>query len=285
MSSTYETGTTSAVLNRPYVEWGAIIAGAAVAAGTSLTLLAFGAGVGLSVSSTAPTWRDSSPWLWLLSSLYLVFVALCSFGFGGYIAGRMRYRTATTNVEEIQFRDGLHGVIMWGVAVAATALLTLAGAAITVPAAAPSGGRIGPATSVAGENIIASELDNLFRTTRHQDVTDIAYRRAEASRILLKVGGHNGVTNEDRDYLAGMVADRTGLSDADAAARTDQIIGASKDELHRAREASVLEAFMVAAALLLGAAVSWFAAEEGGRERERDEVFKWSWAPVRRTTP
>jgi hypothetical protein len=37
---------------------------------------------------------------------------------------------------------------------------------------------------------------------------------------------------------------------------------------------------MVAAALLLGAAVSWFAAEG---ERERDEVFKWSWTPVRRT--
>src|ERR1700759_3409980 len=74
----------------PSVEWRTIIAGAVVAAGITFTLMAFGSAIGLSLMSTAPTWRDSSPWLWILSGIYLVFVALCSFGFGGYVAGRMR---------------------------------------------------------------------------------------------------------------------------------------------------------------------------------------------------
>ena len=58
------------------VDWRAIFGGAMIAAGVSLTLFAFGSGVGLSVASTAPTWRDSSPWLWLLSGLFLIFVAV-----------------------------------------------------------------------------------------------------------------------------------------------------------------------------------------------------------------
>ena len=70
----------------PLIDWRAIIAGAVVAAGISFTLIAFGSAIGLSVASTAPTWRDSSAWLWALSGLYMVFVALCSFGFGGYVA-------------------------------------------------------------------------------------------------------------------------------------------------------------------------------------------------------
>src|SRR6201999_3632997 len=76
----------------PSVEWRAIFAGAVVAAGISATLLAFGTAIGLSLASAAPTWRDSSPWLSALSGIYLLFVALCSFGFGGYVAGRLRTR-------------------------------------------------------------------------------------------------------------------------------------------------------------------------------------------------
>src|SRR5690348_10469938 len=90
----------SGVVDRPFIDWRAIIAGAILAAGVSFTLLAFGSGIGLSVVSTAPTWRDSSPWLWLLSGIFLLFVALCAFGVGGYAAGRMRARVAVTEAIE-----------------------------------------------------------------------------------------------------------------------------------------------------------------------------------------
>src|ERR1051326_224898 len=63
----------------PRVDWRAVLGGAAIAAGVSFTLIAFGSAIGLSVASTAPTWRDSSAWLWLLSGLFLIFVALCAF--------------------------------------------------------------------------------------------------------------------------------------------------------------------------------------------------------------
>jgi hypothetical protein len=263
-------------LGASIVQWSAVIAGAIAAAGISFTLLAFGAGIGLSVASTAPTWRDSSPWLWVLSGLFLILVALCAFGFGGYIAGRMRASYRTPTLPETEFRDGVHGIITWGLAILLTAMLGLMGAAVFLPAAAPSGGPTVPAT--AGENIIASELDNLFRTTRTTiPETNTVYRRAEAARILLKSNGHIGISSDERNYLAQIVQDRTGLSISEAAARTERVIGASALELHRARVAAVLQAFMIAAGLLLGAAVAWHASVEGGRDRQRGTLPVWDW--------
>ena len=232
----------------------------------------------MAVLSTAPTWRESSSWLWPLTGVYLLFTALAAFAVGGYIAGRMRAPLGL-EVMELEFRDGIHGLLVWGLAVVLTAVLALGVAATAMPAAAPSGGTPGAAQSVAGENIIASELDELFRTDRN--VPDMAYRRAEAARILLKASGRNGVSNPDRDYLATITAAVAGIPPDLAAERVNREIAAAKQELHRARVAAVLQAFFIAAALLVGAAIAWFAACEGGRDRERGTYPIWSRATRR----
>jgi len=261
------------------IQWPAIIAGAVGAAGVSFTLHAFAAGIGLSVLSTAPTWRDSSSAYWLLSGIYLLFVALAAFGLGGYIAGRLR-APLDLDVREMEFRDGMHGLVTWGLAVVLTAVMALGVAATATPAMAPSGGQTGSSQSVAGENIIASELDELFRTDRA--VPDIAYRRAEAARILLKSASHNGVPNTDRNYLTTLTAAITGMPEEEARAQVNHEIAAAGQELHKARVAAVLQAFFVGVALLVGAAVAWFAACEGGREREDRWVPMWDWSFQRR---
>ena len=73
-----------------YLQWTPVIVGALAATALSLVLVTFAAAVGLGVSSTAPTWRDASWALWLLSGLYLILQAIVSFALGGYIAGRLR---------------------------------------------------------------------------------------------------------------------------------------------------------------------------------------------------
>src|SRR5687768_17362888 len=85
----------------PYVQWGPVIAGAAAAAALGTVLHTFAGAIGLVVTSTAPTWRDASVALWVLSGLYLILTALAAYGLGGYIAGRMRSRlgSATTSDE------------------------------------------------------------------------------------------------------------------------------------------------------------------------------------------
>ncbi|HEX4157323.1 MAG TPA: hypothetical protein VHY79_02535 [Rhizomicrobium sp.] len=275
MSDVYAAG---AVGGEPYIDWRAVIGGAVLAAGVSFTLLAFGSGIGLSVASTAPTWRDSSPWLWLLSGFFLVFVALCAFGFGGYAAGRMRLATRAPAGGESEFRDAMHGLFMWGLALLISALLAAVAGLTATRAAAPSGGTAGPAASVAGENILASELDELFRSYRYTPGPNMEYQRAEASRILLKTDSRAGVSADDKAYLTKIVALRTGINDAEADDRVNRILAESKSELHKARVAAVMEAFLIAAALLVGAAVAWFSAAEGGRDRELGRLPVWDWS-------
>jgi len=255
------------------IRWPAIIAGAVAAAGVSLTLHAFAAGIGLSVASTAPTWRDSSSALWWLSGIYLLFTALCAFAVGGYIAGRMRLPLNADSLE-VEGSDGMHGLITWGLAVVITAMMALGVAATATPALSPSGGSAGASQSVAGENIIASELDELFRS--NHPIPDREYRRAEAARILLKSSSHSGVLNPDRRYLYAMIEASIGLTPDQSMPRVDHAIAASAQELHRARVAAVLQAFFIAVALLAGAAVAWFSACEGGRDRERGTFPIWS---------
>jgi hypothetical protein len=255
------------------VQWPAIIAGAICAAGISLTLHAFAAGVGLSLVSTAPTWRDASVWLVLVAGLYMLFVAICAYGFGGYVAGRMRTRL-NASTEETDFRDGIDGLITWALAIVLAAVMAFGAAALATPAMAPSGGTQGATQSVAGENIIANELDGLFRTPN--GFPD-PYRRAEAARILLKASSHDGVPNADKDHLAGVVGRITGLPFEESMARVDLAVDRSAQALRKARVMGAIEAFFIGASLFMGAAIAWFAAREGGREREANAYPRWDW--------
>jgi hypothetical protein len=257
------------------VHWGAVIAGAIAAAALASVLLAFGAGVGLAVNSASPTWRDASFALWFLSGLYLVLVALVSFGLGGWVAGRMRSRISVVASDEAEFRDGMHGLLAWALAIVIAAVLAIAAAGVASPAAVPGSGNAGPSTSVAGENTIAYELDQLFRSDRPIPADEMTQARGEASRILLTSSGHSGVSQEDRDYLVTLVSSRAHVSPEEADTRVSKAIPRVHDALKRARAAGVIIAFLTAVAMLLGAAVSWYAAKEGGREREMGGAPTW----------
>jgi len=263
------------------LNWKSIIAGALGAAALSFVLLTFGTGLGLAVSSASPTWRDSSTALWVLSGVYLIFIAIVSFGLGGYITGRLRPRGApVSDLRESEFRDGMNALVMWALAIVLGAVLAILSARALAPAAVP-GGSAGPATSVAGENTLAYELDQLFRSNRMPRDGDMTYTRAEAARILLTSSGHSGVSSQDRDYLVQLVSARAGVPLDEADARVREIIPRAHDALKRVRESGVMIAFMTAAALLIGAVVAWLAAREGGREREAGGAPAWRWSLAR----
>lgn len=258
-----------------YVQWGAIIAGSIAAAAVALVLHTFAAAIGLSVTSTAPTWRDASFALVFLSGLYLVLVALLAYALGGYVAGRMRARISPATVDEVEFRDGVHGLATWALATLLTVALAMGAAQGLTRLSAPSAGSSGPANSVASENIIAYDLDRLLRSARVQQQVDIDYVRAEAGRILLTASGRRGVMPEDRVYLVRLVMARTGLAEAEATQRVDTVIAQAKENISRARRSAVLLAFMVGTAALLGAAAAWFAAAAGGRHRDGAPAPEW----------
>lgn len=260
------------------IHWGAVIAGALSAAALASVLHAFAAAVGLAVSSAAPTWRDGSTGLWILSGVYLILVALASYGLGGYVAGMLRERfVPATRREDVELSDNIHGLLVWALATLLTALFVLLASSAGTRLVAPSGGNAGPSTSIAGENTIAFDIDKLLRGDRRvPDMGGIAETRAEAGRILLTSSSHSGVAAEDRNYLVRLVSARTGLAQPEAERRVDATIGSAKENLARARRSSVILAFMAGAAALLGAAAAWFAAANGGQHRD-DTTYSGRW--------
>jgi hypothetical protein len=268
MADTFERP--SSLYSVPYVQWGPVFAGAVSAAALATVLHAFAGAVGLAVSSTAPTWRDASIGLWILSGVYLILVALAAYGLGGYIAGLLRERFGTTaRADEVELRDNVHGLLVWAVATLITAFLLLAAASASTRLAAPSGGNAGAATSVAGENIIAFDIDRLLRGDRRPaDGGDVAATRAEVARILLTSSSHSGVAADDRGYLVRLVSLRTGLGAPEAERRVDTAIANAKNNIAKARRSTTILAFMAGAAALLGAVAAWFAAAIGGQHRD-----------------
>jgi hypothetical protein len=266
-----------------YVRWRPVLAGALVAAALTFVFVAFQAAVGMATASPAPSWRDASIALWVLSGFYAILVALLSFGLGGYVAGRIRPGLASgAGPDDVEFRDGMHGVLAWALATLIGAILALALAQGATRLAAPSGGSAGPGTTVAAENSVAYELDQLFRAERRPPDVDMTYSRAEAGRILLTAAGHNGVSPEDRTYLNRLVASRTGLAAPEAEARASTVIARVRESLRRARATGVIVGFMTAAALLVGAAAAWFGACAGGRQRDTGALPRMgTWSPTR----
>lgn len=247
-----------------YLEWTPAVAGALIATALSAVLVAFGSAIGLGVASSAPTWRDASVALWLLSGLYLIMVALVSFGLGGYVAGRIR-TGAPSDVSDVEHRDGIHGLAAWAIAVVLTVLLTALVGSATVARS--------PTTQTAmsrsaAEPLLSYELDRLFRPARRGANAETAGERAEAGRILLTSSSHSGVAAEDRTYLVQLVSAITGLVGPDAERRVDTGIANAKTAINRSRRSAIIAAFSVAAALLLGAVVAWLAASEGARQRD-----------------
>jgi hypothetical protein len=253
-----------------YLQWTPVIAGALAAAALSLILVTFAATVGLGVSSTAPTWRDASVALWLLSGLYLILQAVLSFGFGGYIAGRMRRTFVADEPEEVENRDGLHGLTVWALAVVLGAAVAALIGAATLSRPSPSS-----AHTSAAEPVLSYELDRLFRAPRRPPNVDLSAERAEAGRILLTASGHEGVSADDRTYLIQQVAAGTGISPADAERRVDNVISNAKTALTRSRRSTIILAFSLATSLLLGAAAAWAGACAGGRHRDGAPLPEW----------
>ncbi len=90
----------------------------------------------------SPTLSDgSASWNVLVAGLYVVVVAIASSSAGGYIAGRMRSKWANSTEAEVEFRDEVHGLVVWatatlGVAVVMGVLTALSALGASAAAAA-----------------------------------------------------------------------------------------------------------------------------------------------------
>ena len=267
-----------------FVEWGSVIAGAVMAAALSFVFLTFGSAIGLSAVSPWPDAGVSAKTAASLAVFWTLAQQIGAFMVGGYIAGRMRTRWAEANADETEFRDGLHGALVWAVGIVIGALLFLSTAGAIAKTGADA---VAKAATVAGAN---AELRLLLRrcvdasgtATRSPDSAGDDTRRAGYAPApgsawrncshRLALGAAGSLTDSDRSYLATLVAQRTGLPQAEAERRVTETINeatrTAREAADKARHAAILGGLVTAVSLLLSLAAAWWAAQKGGNHRD-----------------
>ncbi len=121
-----------------YIDWAAVLGGAVVAAAIAGLCTAFGAALGLSTISAEPGEGSFNLWL-IVTVLWIVVSLVLSYLAGGYIAGRMRRRVDDATTDEVAARDGINGLVVWGLGMLVTAWMAagaISGAASVVGMAA-----------------------------------------------------------------------------------------------------------------------------------------------------
>ncbi len=270
-----------------YIAWGPAFGGGLVAAAIFFVLITFATAIGLAVSSVSPTWRDTSVGLVVLSGAWVVLTAVGSFALGGYLAGRVR-SPWQASADEVHFRDGAHGLLVWSIAVIIGVGLTWASTTTinqSSTRANVASSTTGSDTASAEPSFLRFELDRLFWSDNRQQ-PDNQEARAVAGRIIETGLGRREIASDDRDHLVRLVAARTGLSAADADHRVTQILSESRNAAAKARQSAVIIAFTLAAALAAGAAAAWGSAVIGGRHRDQNisPAMRFSWGTVTRTS-
>ncbi|HLJ19804.1 MAG TPA: hypothetical protein VKU84_06380 [Stellaceae bacterium] len=268
------------------VSWASIVGGAVAAAAVSVILLALGSGVGFSAISAWPGNRVSATTFGMTGAVWLVVTQWLSSALGGYLSGRLRTKAVGVHTDEVFFRDTAHGFLAWalstliGVALLGAAMsvaITETARNASVVAAGVSGGIAqgsGQQGAAGAPNVLGYLTDTLFRSPNPSNDAQ-ADPRAETMRLLTVDLRNGDVPDTDKAYLAQLVSARTGLSQADAEARVNQVVDKAKaamatarQEADAARRAAANGAFFTAFALVIGAFIAAAAGALGGHHRD-----------------
>jgi hypothetical protein len=284
------TGTTPSpvVAEGSYVDWAAILAGGIFALAVSFLLVSFGASLGLSLTSPYRGEGVSAAWLAIAAGIWLVWVMVSGFGAGGYLCGRMRRRAGDANPDEVEARDGIHGLMVWATGALVGTVLAASGAGGFISAGTSA---IGTVSDMAGEALSSDyfadvmlrdgSAANTAQDAGQQPAQDVAPAvRQEIATIITRSVTTGEMVERDRSYLAQVVAANSDLDQAAARTRVDETIAeidaardAARDVAEKGRIAGVVFGFIAAATLLVGAVAAFFAAVAGGHHRDQGLGF------------
>ncbi|MFZ0524945.1 MAG: hypothetical protein WBF24_04080 [Xanthobacteraceae bacterium] len=296
------------------VSWSAVIAGALTAIAVSFIVISLGSGIGMELVS--PYSYSSSPsasTMTVIGAVWLVFAQAVGFATGGYVAGRIRRSPAALHSDEVKFRDGANGLVVWAIGVVITffVLVTVVGKIGSATGSAAAG--IGSAAvGIAGTTLQSPSVDYFSDTLLRPNPQNAAQnagnganagasggaaaampssgndangsaasqsnrqgaraQQAQVNRILVTALSPSGLSNDDRTYLAQLVAAQTGVSQDEAQRRVDAVTAQMKQEATQAaemaRKATAYLSFWTFMSLLFGAVCATLGGVLGGDLRD-----------------
>jgi len=293
-----------------YVDWSAILGGAAVAVALGLLFTGFGAALGLTALS-AQEGEGSGLVGFIISTIWILLSMIAAYATGGYIAGRMRRRIDAATSDEVTVRDGFNGLIVWAIGTVLSAMVlgsvissavstvgSIAATGVEVAGAAAgsaAGGAMIAASAMMPDDMSADPMDfitgTLLRPTTVTPGPDAQSTTTDAMSILANVMVTGKISDSDRAYLVQLTAARTGMTAAEVEARVEQAVTAAqsaraeaerlaaeaevmaREAAETARISAILTAFLLTATALVAAATAYVCAVKGGRHRDEGRIF------------
>ncbi len=301
------------------VSWSAVIAGALTAIAVSFIIISLGSGIGMElVSPYSYSASPSASTMTVIGAVWLVFAQAVGFATGGYVAGRIRRSPSALHTDEVKFRDGANGLVVWAIGVVITffVLVTvvgkvssaagsaaagigstaigIAGATSQSPSvdyfsdallrpnpqngsqnagnganAASGGAAATPASGNEGSGTAASQSNGQGASPNGLGARA---QQAQVNRILITALSPSGLSNDDRTYLAQLVAAQTGVSQDEAQRRVDAVVNQMKQDATQAaetaRKAAAYLSFWTFMSLLFGAVCATLGGVLGGDLRD-----------------
>jgi len=241
----------------------------------------------------------------IIGALWLVFAQAVGFAVGGYVAGRLRRPPATLHSDEVKFRDGANGLVVWAIGVlvsffilaaavdrigsavgTATAGATAVGAAGAAsqmdyftdtllrpnPQSATNSGAASGAAAGASDSGPSNSGSPNGAAPNTPNGGNGNQQRAQINRIMLTALSPNDMSGDDRTYLAQVVSQQTGMSQSDAQNRVDGVIDRAKQNATQAaeaaRKAAAYLSFWTFMSLLFGAVCATLGGILGGDLRD-----------------
>jgi hypothetical protein len=262
--------------SRATISWSGAIAGAFGATAVNFILIALGSGIGLSI--TSPYSGPSAGTMTIAGAVWLVFSQALAFAAGGYYAGRVRLGTQDAASAASRFRDGANGFLVWAIGVAATAaVVALVGATSLFGLSRATGSVLEAGAAMTQTDQMNYYVDELTRSTQPgAGGANAQADNAQVTRILASAIRNGRLADDDRAFLASMVAARTGVSQDEAQRRVDDVFNRAREGLKQAadtaRKVAAFVSFWTFMSLLFGAVAATLGGILGGELRDEFDL-------------
>jgi hypothetical protein len=280
------------------LSWSVAFAGALAATAISFIVIALGSGIGLALASPYGS-GPSAGTLTVAGAIWLILAQSVGFAAGGYLAARLARYTPYRSTSETTFWDSAHGLLVWAIGVVFGFIALAAVTAFTASTGALVAGMVGSGAAQntdvtrrsAQPEFAAYYLDALFRpaspgaavpAATTPDATTPAARpqtdlqREEVARIMAQALVAGRLADEDRAYVARVVAAHTGLSVQEAERRVTDVENRAREAIKQAADKAAKAAsyfsFWTFMALLFGAVAAVLGGIVGGELRDQAEV-------------
>ena len=271
MADIIEVETTSSM--ESFLSWRGILAGAVAGSAVSLVLLSIGVSAGLSLLSPWPG-QSYTGFAASVAAAWALIATIGSFLVAGFVAARVRPRVADVPADEVEFRDGLQGLVAWAVCVLFAGVVAMgAGTAVL-----HAGSAVAKFSDRTASSPLAAIVSTMAAPPEGKPVTAVPMLTTEETRtiegIFLKSFGHDGLAASDRTFVANIIAAKAGIPVSEAQTRVDTAYTDAVAALDKAKKATELSGLLTGLALLIGLVAAWYGGVRGGSSRDNNTLAR-----------